>query len=210
MALNPYTLYHLYEKGILDYVPTDLMYGTPVAPMTSMANPYLDMAQMGDLYQSYGMYNDTFQMNGGVQSPYASQQANPVSGPTPIGALSQAGGMNMFNGVGIGAYSQAGGINTFNGVGIGGQSQTGGMNTFGGFSNVQNGLANGYNKTMSVIDRTPKFVLGLTAAAIGIIGLKHAFKGGKIFGKKGKNSVKAESFWSKLNPKNWSWFSKKS
>jgi len=204
MALNPYTLYHLYEKGILDYVPTDLMYGTPVAPMMPMSNPYLDMAQQGGLYQNHGMYNDTFQMNGGIQSPYANQPSTPVA-QVPIGAMSQSGGINTFNGVGIGAYSQSGGMNTFNGVGIGGQAQ----DTFGVFSDVRNGLASGYNKTISVIDRTPKFVLGLAAAAIGIIGIKHAFKGGKIFGKKGANPVKP-SFWSKLNPKNWSWFSKKS
>ena len=208
MALNPYTLYHLYEKGILPYVPEDLMSGVPVSPMGSISNPYLELAQQGGLYQNHGMYNDTFQMNGAVQSPYASQPANPVPSQVQIGMLSNAGGMNTFNGVGIGGYSQAGGMNVFNGVDVGGYNQSGGSNIFGGFAGVGNefnGFADGYNKTVSLINRTPKFVLGLAAAAIGILGVKHAFK----FGRKAKPSGTG-SVLSKLNPKNWGWFGKKS
>ena len=210
MALNPYTLYHLYEKGILEYVPVDLMGGTPVAPMMPVTNPYLDMAQNGDLYQNYGMNNDTFTYNQGIQSPYTNQPSNPIPAHTTIGVASQAGGLNTFNGVGIGGYSQAGGMNTFNGVGIGGQNQNGSMDILGGVGTVGNGLANGYNRTISAIDRVPRFILGLAAAAIGIIGLKHAFKGGKIFGKKNVNNSDTGSHLSKLNPKNWGWFGKKS
>ena len=202
MALNPYTLYHLYEKGILDYVPDDLTTGVPVAPMMSMSNPYLDMAQQGGLYQNHGMYNDSFQYSG-IQSPYMGD-INPVPYQTEIGALSQAGGMNTFNGVGIGAYNQSGGMNTYNGVGIGAYNQAGGMNAFGGFGDTQNSLTNGYYKTKSIIDRTPKFVLGLAAAGIGILGLKAGF--GRLFGKK---ATKKASFMSKLNPMNWKIFGKK-
>ena len=193
MALNPYTLYHLYEKGILEYVPTDLAAGIPVAPMMQMSNPYLDMAQQGSLYQNHGIHNDSFHLS-----------ANPVPSQPQIGSHSQAGGMNTFNGTGIGAYSRAGGANTYNGVGIGAYSQAGGVNTFGGFADTQNNIVNGYYKTKSVIDRTPKFVLGLAAAGIGILGLKAGFG---IFGKK---AAKKTSFLSKLNPLNWKLFSKKS
>lgn len=218
MALNPYTLYHLYEKGILDYVPTDLAVGTPVAPMMPMSNPYLDMAQQGGLYQNHGIHNDSFQFSG-VQSTYG---VNSVPYNVQIGSLSQAGGINTFNGAGIGAlsqnttanqfgfnntigaYNQAGGMNTYRGIGIGGQSKAGGMNTFGGFADVRNNLTNGYYKTKSVIDRTPKLILGLATAAIGVLGLKAGF--GKLFGKK---AAKKTSFLSKLNPMNWKIFSKK-
>ena len=193
MALNPYTLYHLYEKGILEYVPADLAAGVPVSPMMQMSNPYLDMAQQGGLYQSHGMHNDSFQFS-----------VNPVQSQPQIGSLSQTGGMNTFNGTGIGAYSQAGGENTFGGVGIGAYSQTGSINTFGGFADTQNNIINGYYKTKSIIDRTPKFVLGLAAAGIGILGLKAGF------GRFGKKAAKKTSFLSKLNPFNWKLFSKKS
>ena len=193
MALNPYTLYHLYEKGILEYVPTDLAVGVPVSPMMQMSNPYLDMAQQGGLYQNHGMNNDSFHL-----------QTNPVQSHPQIGSLSQAGGMNTFNGTGIGAYSQAGGTNTYNGVGIGAYSQAGGMNTFGEFTDTQNSIMNGYYKTKSIIDRTPKFVLGLAAAGIGILGLKAGF------GRFGKKAAKKTSFLAKLNPLNWKLFSKKS
>lgn len=214
MALNPYTLYNLYEKGILPYVPEDLMMGSPVAPMLTMSNPYLDMAQQGGLYQNYGMNNDTFQMN--------TQPSNPVQSGVQVGSMSPAGGMNTFLGTGIGAgsvnspatqfgfndtvgaYSQAGGMNIYNGVGIGGQTPAGGVNSFGGFAGVGNGIVDGYNKTASVINRTPKFILGLAAAAIAILGIKHAFKGGKAV----KHAKTGSSFLSKLNPLNWSFFKK--
>ena len=205
MALNPYTLYHLYEKGILPYVPEDLMSGVPVAPMGSISNPYLELAQQGGLYRNHGMHNDTFQMNGGVHSPYSNSYTNPVLSQPQIGSMSQAGGMNTFNGVGVGAYSQAGGMNAFNGVGIGAYSQAdAGMNAYGGlFGGAGNGISNGYSKTVSVINRTPKFVLGLAALLIGALGIKHAFRGGK-------KAAHKSGFLSKLNPLNWNLFKKKS
>ena len=204
MALNPYTLYHLYEKGILEYVPTELMAGTAVSPLMSMGNPYLDMAQQGNLYQNHGMYNDSFQMSG-AQAAYAAQAGNIIPPQTQIGALSQAGGMNTFNGIGIGTQS----VNTtagqfgFNDT-IGAYSQAGGTNMFGGFEDTQNNLTNGYYKTKSIIDRTPKFILGLAAAGIGILGIKAGF------GRLGKKATKKTSFFAKLNPLNWKLFSKKS
>ena len=205
MALNPYTLYHLYEKGILEYVPTDLMSGSAVSPMMSLSNPYLDMAAQGNLYQNHGIYNDSFRLSG-AQSAYEAQSGNVIPQQAQIGSLSQAGGMNMFSGVNIGALSQAGGLNAYNGVGIGAQSQAGGLNTFGGFADVQNRLANGYYTTKSTIDRIPKIFLGLGAAAIGILGLKYGFK--SIF--HGKKTANKTSFWSKLNPFKGKLISKKS
>ena len=219
MALNPYTLYHLYDKGILEYVPTDLMMGTPMGAMMPMSNPYLDMAMQGGLYQNHGMANDSFQMSG-VQSPYVQNyQSNPTvgNGITQIGALSNAGGLNTFNGYGvgtqsaasipgafgfngnIGAYSDSSVLNTFNGHGVGSQSQAGGLNTFGGFTDTQNNISGGFNKMMTIVDRTPKVVLGLFAGAIGIGSLILAFKKGK----KPATTTHSTSFWSKLNPKNW-------
>ena len=58
MAINPYTLNKLYQNGILDYVPTELLMGTPMGTFTPMSNPYIDMAKQGGLYQNYEMRKD--------------------------------------------------------------------------------------------------------------------------------------------------------
>ncbi len=211
MALNPYTLYNLYDKGIIECVPTDLLAPTPLAPMASMSNPYLDMAKQGGLYQNHGTQTDLFRSSA-IQPPET----------VHTGSMSQAGGLNTFNGVGIGganqnttagtfgfnnrigAYNTSGGLNTFNGVGIGAQSNAGGMNVFGGFGDTKNNLINGYNKTVSIINNTPKVLLGLLGGAIGMGAVMMAFRRGK----KPANPAKT-GFWSHLNPKNWSWFNKK-
>ena len=210
MALNPYTLYNLYEKGIIECVPTDLLAPTPMGTMASMSNPYLNMAKQGGLYQNHGAQADLFQSSA-IQPPETVR----------TGSMSQAGGLNTFNGVGIGrlnpnttagtfgfdnrvgAYSPAGGLNTFNGVGIGTQSNAGGRNIFGGYNDT-NSLVNGYNKTVSIINNTPKVILGLLGGAIGIGAIMMAFRRGK----KPANPAKT-GFWSLLNPKNWSWFKRK-
>ena len=204
MALNPYTLYSLYEKGILDYVPTDLTAPTPMGAMMPMNNPYLDMAMQGGLYQNHGTCADSFQMS----SPYSintQSYGNITNGYSQLGALSNAGGVTAFNGYGVGTKSNAGGMNAINGYGVGIQSPAGFENAVGGFADVQNSINNGINTTTSVINRTPKLILGLAAGAIGVLGLMAAFKRGK---KPPKTSANNTSLWSKLNPKNWSLFKK--
>lgn len=221
MALNPYTLYNLYDKGILECVPTDLLAPTPMGAMMPMNNPYLDMAKQGGLYHNHGSQADSFQISG-VQSPYVQnyQTYGNIGNSIQTGSMSPAGGLNTFNGVGIGGanphttagafgfnnttgvYNQAGGLNTFNGIGIGSQSPAGGMNTFGGFADTRNSVANGFNKTMSIINNTPKLILGIIGGAIGLWALTAAFK-------RGKKPSKIKGFLSHMNPKNWSWFSSK-
>ncbi len=205
MALNPYTLYHLYEKGILDYVPMDLAGGTPIAPLTSMSNPYLEMAQQGGLYQNHGAYNDSFQFSG-VQSPYQQnyQTYGNISG-TPIQAGSQTntGGMNTFFGYGVGANTPNTTASTLGFNGFTGSQTQAGVNAFGGFADVPNGIANGYQRTYAAVSSMPKVLLGAVAGIIGVTGLMMAFKRGK----KPQKTVTHNSFWQKLNPKNW--FSKK-
>ena len=192
MALNPYTLYSLYDKGILEYVPTDLAGGTPMGAMMPMSNPYLDMAQQGGLYQNHGMNCDSFQ----ITSPYANIQGS-TTGITQVqpGALTNTSVVNSFLGNNVGVYSQAGVANSFgfNGT-IGSQSNAGISNSFG----IQSSISNGVYKTMSVFDRVPKFILGLAAGAIGITAIVKGLKRGKKPTKTTNNS-----FLSKLNPKNW-------
>ena len=211
MALNPYTLNHLYEKGILDYVPADLAVNIPLSPLPAMSNPYMDMAMQGGLYQNSISGADSFTSmnnNFGVQ---------PITGTyNGIGSMSNAGGMNTFlgNGVGvqnnssisntfgfnsnIGVNSNAGFYNSFAGNGVGEQYQGGGMNIFGGFADTKNNIKSGFYKTAAIVNNTPRVVLGLLASAIGIGGIMLAFK-------KGKKPPKTQntSFLSKLNPLNW-------
>ena len=223
MALNPYTLYSLYEKGILDYVPTDLAVPTPMGAMMPMRNPYLDMAMQGGLYQNHGINADSFQ----ISSPYSinTQSYGNLGGSySQLGALSNAGGTTAFSGYGVGVQSNAGGINAISGYGVGTKSNAGGMNAIngygvgsqspagfehavGGFADAQNSINNGINTAASVFNRTPKIILGLAAGAIGVLGLMAAFKRGK---KPPKTSANNTSFLSKLNPKNWNWFKKSS
>lgn len=218
MAINPYTLNHLYQNGILDYVPTDLMMGTPVGSvLTPMNNPYMNMAQQGALYQNYGAA-DSFHSS--YTPGYAPNNYQSVSTPAnyhvglnnyngynngmvQIGAKSNAGGLNTFNGYGIGAYNNNGIANSFGEDGsIGSRSNTGGLNTFGGFSDVQNNINGGVNKVSSFINNTPKIILGLLAGTIGVIGIAALFKRGKKPAKTG-GAGNNTSFWSKLNPMNW-------
>ena len=60
MAVNPYTMNHLYNQGIIDYVPYNLT-GGPFYPLpTGEFNPYLQSAMQGNLYHTYGEGCDTF------------------------------------------------------------------------------------------------------------------------------------------------------
>ena len=224
MAINPYTLNNLYQNGILDYVPTDLLMATPMGTMTPMSNPYLDMAKQGGLYQAHGMATDSFHSN--YSPAYTPNNYQSVStgsnygatignynqsssynyngygagnyGTVQIGSMSNAGGLNAFRGYGIGAYNNNNMASAFGADGsIGAYSNAGGTNAFGGLPDVGSGLANGINTTTNVINRTPKFVLGILAGIIGIAGIRMAFKRGKA------PSTGSNSFWSKLNPLNW-------
>ena len=203
MALNPYTLYNLYNKGILECVPTDLLAPTPMGAMTQMSNPYLDMAKQGGLYQNHGAFSDSFQFSG-VQSPYVQNYqtyGNIGSAAPQIGSFSNAGGMNTFNGCGVGAlnpHTTAGAFG-FNPA-IGAKSPAGVDSMFG--ADIGNNIAGGFNKTMSVINNTPNVILGALGGALGIWAIMHAFKHGK------KPAANKQSFWSNLNPMNWSLFKK--
>ena len=226
MALNPYTLNHLYQNGILDYVPTDLINTMPSPGLLSMNNPYLDMAKQGMLYQNSGLTQDSFAQsqyqsvgtnygaalgsnNGTSAYNYNGQNGAVVT----TGSMSNTGGMSAFNGIGIGRYnsnsiassmgengivgtlSNAGGLNAFNGYNIGTQSSSGGINAFGGFTNNQNG----FSKSISIIERTPKLLLGVIAGIIGTTGIIFAFKRCK----KPVKTTQNKSFLSKMNPFNW-------
>ena len=216
MALNPYTLNHLYEKGILDYVPTDLAVGAPVVQMNAPMTPYLNSAMQGNLYQNSingsDMFTPTFTPHPEI-SP--SQNLNYNQGSYGFaGSMSNAGGLNTFlgNGIGrnnnssiantfgfnIGSNSNAGVYNSFFGNGTGDQYNGGGLNTFGGFSDTQNSIKSGAYKTMAVINNTPKFLLGLLAGGLGLGAIMYGFKRGKKPPK-----TPHTSFLSKLNPLNW-------
>ena len=210
MAVNPYTLNHLYQNGILDYVPTDLLMGTPVGSvLTPMNNPYMNMAQQGALYQNYGVAQDSFHSSFTPAYTPNDYQSVSNSANSYVGLNNYIGRNNGF--VQIGANSNAGRINTFNGYGadgvnaigaygnVGAQPNAGGINAYGSYSDVKNGINGGINKISSVVNNTPKLILGLIAGTIGVIGIAALFKRGK---KPAKTTGGNSSLWSKLNPLN--------
>ncbi len=243
MAVNPNTLYHLYQNGILDFVPADLAMPSPVGISTPVTNPYLDMAKQGGLYQSAGMTTDSFQSAYNYDSEAhssrhnygASAGQNNISGTYNYGGQgynaniqagfqSNTGFTGMLNGYGVGAYnnngiatalgesgsigsmSQTGGLNSLSGFGVGTAYGENGVNSANGLLGVQNGISSGFNKTMSIINSTPRLVLGVIAGVIGVTGIVLALKRGK---KPPKTNTSNTGFWSKLNPLNWKIFKRK-
>ena len=89
-----------------------------------------------------------------------------------------------------GSQTNAGVMSSF-GYNVGVQNQS-------GFFGDSNGITGGFGKAVSIVDRTPKFVLGLLSGAIGVAGVAMAFKKGKKPPK-----AKTSNFLSKLNPMNW-------
>lgn len=205
MAVNPYTLAHLCEKGILDGADIAML-NAPTIPAMPIGNQYLNTAMQGSLYQNHGMLCDSFHSNYSpayVPSYPKSVTTGGYNGmPAQIGSMSNAGGMNAFNGYGVGIYSNN---NTFTALRedgfTGSQSRASGVNAFGGFSDTQNNISSGFDKTMSVIDKTPKAVWGILAGVIGVTGIALALKGRKKVDLTNESSgfMSKLKFWKKKN-----------
>lgn len=177
MSVNPYTLNNLYSQGILDYAPLELCNGTNVSAMNGLQNPYLNSAMQGSLYQNHGQYGDSVELGLGAQN---------------IGSQSNAGA-NAYGLEGIGAQSAAG-TNAFGLEGIGTNPQSAGQ-AWGGFNDVQNGVSNGVNKTISFYEKTPNFIKGILAGGLIIGSCALALKRGK------KPPVENRpGFFARLNP----------
>ncbi len=176
---NPFTLNNLYSHGIIDYVPYDLCNGVNVS--SGIANPYLQSAMQGSLYQNHGMYGDSFTYS----SPFGMQQL----------AVNSQAGKNAWGMQGIGTESSAG-LNAFGLGGIGTNSQAG-VNAWGGFNDVGGNVSAHLDGTLSFFDRIPKAVKGIAAGLLMIGSLALVFRGKK------KPPVQKTSFFSKLNPVNW-------
>jgi len=205
MAVNPYTLAHLCDKGILDGADIAML-NAPTMPIMPIGNQYLDMAMQGNLYQNSGMGYDSFHSS--YSPAYTPSYPNTITTngyngmPAAIGSMSNAGGMNAFNGYGVGVYNNNNTLTAFGEDGFtGSQSAAGGLNAFGGFSDTQNNISSGFNKTMSAIDRTPKAIWGLLAGAIGITGIALMFKRGKKpdLTNESSNLLTKLKFWKKKN-----------
>ena len=128
----------------------------------------------------------------GMQNPYlqSAQQGALYQNHGQQGDKVELGGVNNGFGLeGVGSQSNAGadawGLN-----GVGTYSSAGGANAWGGFGDVNNG----FNKTISTIERTPNFVKGLAAGALMIGAVALSLRRGK------KPPVEMQSFFAKLNP----------
>jgi len=201
MAVNPYTLAHLCDKGILNQADIAML-NTSTMPLVPMGNQYLNMAMGGNLYQNYGMAYDTFHSCYAPTSQPLYPNATTSGGyngiPAEIGSLSNTGGFNAFNGYGTGLYNQNNLIKGFGEDGItGSKAGIQGFSAFKGCDNTQNNLSNNFNKTASVLGKIPKEVWGVFAGTIGIIGIILALKKRKTV----EISVEKSGFLSKL--KSW-------
>lgn len=200
MAINANTLNNLYNQGILDYVPYDLIGNGGLSTLTPAQNPYLNTAMQGQLYQTHGYGNDSF-----TKSPNYTQNVEIGNssnagvngfGLNGIGSQSNAG-LNGFGIGGIGTTSASGlgfqseqgvgvqsnaGVNGFGIGGVGTEAQ-GGMNAFGGVGDIKSG----FNKVLGAIQNTPSIVKGIIAGTIAIGTLAFCLK----------------KCGSKLNPVNW-------
>ncbi|MBR1776120.1 hypothetical protein IJ750_03485 [bacterium] len=88
--MNADTLNFLYQKGIIDYTPYEILY-QPAGNM-SFSNPYLDMAKQGMAFQSSTNASDTFSMSNGM---------NTVNGLGGMNGISGINGVNSMGGYGI-------------------------------------------------------------------------------------------------------------
>ena len=95
MTLNPNTFINLYNQGIIDAVPMDLI--GPVAYNHS-ANSYMNMAQSGNLYQNAVNGSDMFVQS----SPYGAASGIGMQNPFAVNSSSSAMNIGFDNGM----YSQ--------------------------------------------------------------------------------------------------------
>ena len=197
MSLNAYTAQKLYENGILDYVPMDVISGPMIgAGMNAMnGQQYLNYAMQGNLYNSYGCSCDSFTSSNrnyiNLNSTNIGTKSNVATnamGFFGIGHKSTAGA-NGFGVQGIGDNSTAG-ANGFGLQGIGNKSNISFESSFGGFADARNATSDASNKISSI----PKPVWGILSLIIGGVALASMFKGKK------KPPVEKTSFWSRLNP----------
>ena len=197
MAINPYTLQGLYNKGILDYVPTDLVDGAQVSALNGMTNPYaggisadqyMKSAMQGNLYQAHGNMSDSFTRSTGVlpgYEAYAQSQG--------IGSKSTVGTASFFGSNDIGSNSQIG-INSIygNGQGIGVNSPMGISNQFGGIPDVGGEIANGTAKAYNIASKVPNIAWGILGLGAMCFALKKVFtrkKPKEGFFKRAKNWI---------------------
>ena len=201
MAINPYTLNGLYQKGIIDYVDPELCMGAVASPMQGMVNPYanikaetyLNNAMQGQMYHNHGSMQDMFVSSGAGQNIY-----NPVE----IGSKSSVGS-SMFGAQGIGVNSSLGMASSFGDPSVGRYYQNGFEQSMGGLTDVRNNVMGTASKAQSIYNSTPDWIKGVLAIGIGAFAIKKCFSG--MFSKSASKAAKnvAQTSGSKWNPINW-------
>jgi hypothetical protein len=205
MAVNPYTLNGLFQKGIIDYVDPELSMGAVASPMQGMVNPYanikaetyLNNAMQGQMYHNHGNVSDSFTSTGSFNN--AGQN---IYNQTEIGSNSTVGS-SMFGAQGIGSKSTLGIASSFGAPSIGAQYQGSFEQSMGGLSDVKNGVYSTTAKAENLYNSTPDWLKGILAVGIGIFAIKKCFSG--MFSKsasKASTNV-TQNTGSKWNPINW-------
>lgn len=227
-SMNTYTLDKLYEHGIINYTPYEVLFSAAAPNAYSMTNPYLDMAAQAGLYQRHGANPDTFSYSGSAGSGFSlngmeNSMVNPYSslasqykGLNSFAASNTYGNMGSMGGFGnqsIGSYSRSGldslgfngSVGTNSSAALNAGFGEGGIGTSSA-SNMSNALGLGAagQRISSGLSNTAQSLLSSNIFK-GLIGLGILLIGGKMLfkGKKAPKNTAKTSFLSKLNPLNW-------
>ena len=175
MALDSFTAQKLYENGIIDYIPLDLISNNPIGAGMAGLNgqQYLNSAMQGNLYSSYGNSCDSF-----TSTNHINLNSTTIGNKSNVNA-------NALGFFGIGNKSTAG-SNGFGQNGIGQKSNLSFESANGGFNDVRDNI----NSAKNSLGNIPKPIWGLLSFAIGAFALVSIFKGRK--------KPEAEGFFSRI------------
>lgn len=172
MAVSPYTLNNLYNQGIIDYVPYDLV-NTNIGGMSAQA--YMNSAMQGAMYQNHGMMQDQFTPT----QTYSNPQVSALGGlNNNIVSNNPEAGMNGFGGINGNTF--------FN-------NQQAGVEGFGG------GFGKLGAQTSSFVNSIPKSVLGIVSGALVIGTCVLCLKGRKKPPVQKEGFMSKLKFWKKKN-----------
>lgn len=130
MSISAQTLYNLYDKGILDYVP-DLGVGRVVGN-----NSYMDTAMQGNLYKNYNPNNDSVSFSANQNMNQANMN---YSSPSNLGI-----NYNSINGVSNSSFNNS----SINGMGSLASLNSNIMNnSIGGYNNSYGNIGNGTSQS---------------------------------------------------------------
>lgn len=187
--VSQYSLYNLYSKGIIDYIP-DL--GGGINYNQTNGNQYFINASSGADFQNYANRYDTFTSTG-VNNYQQSVGTNSTAGMNAMGmsgiGTHSTAALNAMGAAGIGSDSSAS-LNALGTEGIGTHASSGTVKALGGFTDIERSITGSF----AAFSDAPSPIKGIFAALIGGVGIYMLFKGKK------KPPKHQAGFLTKINP----------